>query len=167
MRVATFFPSISRGKQLIELPPGCRLHAPSWLPRNADALAREVAIHHLPVDPSRWPAGGPLWGRERFIRRRTPYGLLAYSTDAHGRVVRGWFSYPADHAAYLAGGEGMPGPLTAPIEAAWLAALEPGQPSLPAHLWIGAQRDWPGYREALSRMKCHRPGRFPFTSSGG
>jgi hypothetical protein len=41
----------------ISLPPGCHLHAPSWQPRHAAALATEVEIHHLPIDPVRWPAG--------------------------------------------------------------------------------------------------------------
>lgn len=140
----------------LHLPPGCCLHAPSWQPRYAAALAREVEIHYLHSTTAKgrtpWPPGGPQWGRERFCHRRTAYGMVAYSTDSRGRIIRGWFSNPTDHAAYLTGGEEMPGPLTSPIEAVWLAALQPGQPSLPAHLFIGAQRDWPGYREALSRM---------------
>ncbi len=144
------------------LPPGCHLHAPSWQPRHAAALVREVEIHHLPIDPARWPAGGPRWGRERFIRRRRPGSLLAFSTDAHGRVVRGWFSTPADHAAYAAGGFGTFGPLTCPIEAVALEHLQPGVPGIPAHLLIGAERGWPGYREAVSRMVSDRPG---FTSA--
>ena len=57
MRVATFFP-LREGEGLATfLPPGCHLHAPSWQPRHAAALATEVEIHHLPIDPVRWPAG--------------------------------------------------------------------------------------------------------------
>ena len=129
----------------ISLPPGCHLHAPSWQPRHAAALATEVEIHHLPIDPVRWPAGGPVWGRERFCRRRDAAGLVAYSTDAHGRVVRGWFSTPDDAAVYANGG-------TCPIEAVALAHLQPGVPAIPAHLLIGAQRGWPGYAKALAKM---------------
>ena len=134
------------------LPYGCRLHAPSWHPRHAAELAREVAVHHLPVDLVSWPGGGPLWARERFIRSRRGAGLIAYSVDDHNRVIRGWFSTPADHVAYSAGGAGTFGPVTCPIEAAWLASLQPGQPSLPAHLWIGAARGWPDYEAALDRV---------------
>ena len=36
-----------------QLPPGCHLHAPSWDPLNADALAREVAIHRLPISSAK------------------------------------------------------------------------------------------------------------------
>ena len=134
------------------MPPGCHLHAPSWRPRHAADLAREVAIIHLLIDPARWPAGGPVWGRERFCRRRDAANLLAYSVDQHGRVVRGWFATPRDVAAYAAGGVGMFGRLTCPIEAVALAQLQPGVPGIPAHLLIGAQRGWPGYAEALAKM---------------
>ncbi len=127
------------------MPPGCHLHAPSWRPRHAADLAREVAIIHLLIEPARWPAGGPVWGRERFCRRRDAAGLVAYSTDAHGRVVRGWFSTPDDAAVYANGG-------TCPIEAVALAHLQPGVPGIPAHLLIGAQRGWPGYAKALAKM---------------
>jgi hypothetical protein len=57
------------------MPPGCHLHAPSWQPRNAAALATEVEIHHLPIDPARWPAGGPR-GR-RSVRTSTRSGRLS------------------------------------------------------------------------------------------
>ena len=144
------------------MPSGCHLHAPSWQPRHAAALAREVEIHRLPIDPSRWPPGGPIWARERFCRRRTAAGLVAYSVDAQGRIVRGWFATPTDHATYAAGGFGAFGPITCPIEAVSLEHLQPKQPSIPAHLLIGAQRNWPGYRVALSRMVSDRPG---FTSA--
>ncbi len=134
------------------LPPGCHLHAPSWQPRHAAALAREVAIHHTPLDPSRWPAGAPRWGRERFVQRRSAAGLVAWSTDTHGRIVRGWFSTPADQAAYAAGGAGTFGPITCPIEAVVLEHLQPGVPGIPAHLAIGAQRGWPGYRDSFQLL---------------
>jgi hypothetical protein len=145
------------------LPLGCHLHAPSWEVRNAEALDREVAIHHIAIDPTDWLGGAPRWGRERFCRRRSP-GLLAYSTDSRGRIIRGWFSNPTDQAAYAAGGSGSFGQITCPIEAVVLEHLQPGVPGIPAHLLIGADRGWPGYREALSRMVSERPG---FTSSAG
>lgn len=160
MRVATFFPLREGGAVATFLPPGCHLHAPSWKPRNAAALAREVEVIRLPINPARWPAGGPAWGRERFCHRRR-VGLVAYSVDHQGRIVRGWFTSPRDHAAYSAGGAGTFGPVTCPIEAVALEHLQPGQPGIPAHLLIGAERDWPGYRAALSRMLSERPG---FTS---
>lgn len=161
MRVATFFPLREGGGGDHFFPQGCRAHAPSWRARHAADLAREVAIIHLPIDPARWPAGGPIWGRERFCRRRRP-GLVAYSVDQQGRIVRGWFASPSDHAAYAASGVGSFGPITCPIEAVALAHLQPGVPGIPAHLLIGAARNWPGYRAALSRMVSQRPG---FTSS--
>jgi hypothetical protein len=34
-----------------------------------------------------------------------------------------------------------------------LEHLQPGVPGIPAHLLIGADRGWPGYREALSRFR--------------
>ena len=141
-----------------QLPPGCHLHAPSWDPLHADALAREVAIHRLPISRARgpWPEGRPIWGRERFCHRRSALGLLAYSTDSRGRMIRGWFSNPADHAAYAIGGSGTFGPITCPIEAVALELLAPGCPGIPGHLVIGAERGWPGYREALSRMVSNR-----------
>ena len=149
-----------------QLPPGCHLHAPSWDPLHADALAREVAIHQLPITSAKgrtaWPNGGPIWGRERFCHRRSALGLLAYSTDSRGRMIRGWFSNPADHAAYAIGGSGTFGPVTCPIEAVALELLAPGCPGIPGHLVIGAERGWPGYREALSRMVSDR---LRFTSS--
>ena len=152
MRVATFFPLREGDGVATFLPPGCHLHAPSWQPRHAAALAREVQIHHVPLDPSRWPAGGPIWGRERFVRRRSAAGLVAWSTDNHGRIVRGWFSTPADQAAYAAGGCGTFGPITCPIEAVVLEHLQPGVPGIPAHLAIGAQRGWPGYRDSFQLL---------------
>jgi hypothetical protein len=156
MRVATFFPLREGEGVTTFLPVGCHLHAPSWDPRNAAALAREVEIHYLHVTPAKgrtpWPPGGPAWGRERFCHRRTAAGMLAYSTDSRGRIIRGWFSNPTDHAAYAAGGSGSFGPITCPIEAVVLEHLQPGVPGIPAHLLIGADRGWPGYREALSRM---------------
>lgn len=135
---------------LEHFPQGCHLHAPSWDARHAAALAQEVAIHHLHVTPAKgrtpWPSGSPIWGRERFCHRRRPAaGMVAYSTDARGRIIRGWFATPTDHAAYAAGGYGMPGPLTCPIEAVWLELLAPGLPGFPGHLFIGAERQWPGY----------------------
>lgn len=134
---------------LEHLPQGCRLHAPSWKDRNAAALAQEVAIHRVHKTPAKgrtpWPSGGAIWGREQFCRRRTAHGMVAYSTDSRGRIVRGWFATPTDHTAYAAGGEGMPGPLTCPIEAVWLELLAPGLPGFPGHLFIGAERQWPGY----------------------
>jgi hypothetical protein len=135
------------------MPDCCRLHAPSWEPRNADALAREVEVIHLPITSSRWPAGGPLWAREQFCNRRRA-GMVAYSVDHQGRIVRGWFTNAGDQAAYKVGGFGQFGPVTAPIEAVALEYLQPGVPGIPAHLLIGAQRDWPGYRDALSRITC-------------
>ena len=134
---------------LEHLPQGCRLHAPSWSDRHAAALAQEVAIHRLHVTPAKgrtpWPPGGPIWGRERFCRRRTAYGMVAYSTDSRGRIIRGWFANPTDHTAYAAGGFGTFGPLTCPIEGVWLELLAPGLPGFPGHLFIGAERQWPGY----------------------
>ena len=164
--MATFFPLTSSGvaesgHPLVAsaLPGDCRLYAPSWSPRHAAALAREVAIVRVPLFPRRWRSGRPLWARERFCRRREG-ALVAYSTDSAGRIVRGWFTQPADQAAYAAGGSGMRGPITCPIEAVWLETLQPGVPSLPAHLFIGAERDWPGYRAAVSRMESIHPGWF-------
>ena len=139
------------------LPPGCHLHAPSWKARNAAALALEVEIIRLPLNRVRWPAGGPIWGREQFCQRRRD-GLVAYSVDQQGRIVRGWFTNAGDQAAYQVGGFGQFGPVTAPIEAVTLEHLQPGVPGIPAHLLIGAERDWPGYRNALSRMLSERPG---------
>ena len=126
-----------------QLPPGCRLHAPSWDPRHADALAREVAIHRLPISraPGPWPEGRPIWGRERFCHRRSASGLLAYSTDLRGRMVRGWFSNPADHAAYAINGSGTFGPITCPIEAVALELLAPG--------WLVSPDIWPLVRNAV------------------
>lgn len=137
-------------RALEHLPDGCRLHARSWDPRYAAALAQEVEIHRLHKRPAKgqtsWPPGGPTWGRERFCcRRRTAAGLVAYSTDSRGRIIRGWFTNPTDHAAYAAGGGGMPGPLTCPNEGVWLELLAPGLPGFPGHLFIGAERQWPGY----------------------
>ena len=155
--MATFFP-LREGETLATfLPPGCHLHAPSWQPRNAAALASESEVIHLPINPARWPKGDPLWGRERFCHRRRP-GLIAYSVDQHGHIVRGWFASPRDVAAYAAGGFGTFGPLTCPIEAVALTHLQPGVPGIPAHLLIGAERNWPGYRAALSRMVSDGPG---------
>lgn len=136
------------------MPIGCQLHAPSWQPCHAADLAREVEVIRRPIDPSRWPAGAPLWGRERFCRRRSTAGLLAYSVDDRGRIVRGWFTNPGDQAAYIAAAHeaGTFGPITCPIEAVVLEHLQPGVPGIPAHLVIGAERGWPGYRTALSRM---------------
>jgi hypothetical protein len=133
------------------LPAGCRLHAPSWQSRHAAALAREVDVIRLPVDPSRWPSGAPLWARERFCTRRAAW-LVAYSVDAHGRIVRGWFTSPGDQAAYDVDECGTFGPITCPIEAVSLAHLRAGEPGVPAHLLIGAERGWPGYREAVAGL---------------
>ena len=133
---------------LARLPKGCRLHAPSWDECHAAVLAQEVAIHRLHISPAKgqipWPPGGPVWARERFGCSSIASGMVAYSTDEHGRIIRGWFTNPTDQASYLVGGFGMPGPLTCPIEAVWLELLAPGLPGFPGHLFIGAERQWPG-----------------------
>jgi len=99
--------------------------------------------------PPRVRRPGPLEARpgpfERFCRRRTNAGLVAYSTDSRGRIIRGWFTSPSDQAAYAAGGYEMPCPLTCLIEAVWLELLAPGLPGFPVHLFIRAEREWPGY----------------------
>lgn len=160
MRVATFFPLTSRGVEEVAraLPEGCRTYAPSWKPRNAEALSREVVIHRLPLNPRRWRGGPPLWARERFCNK-CQGALVAYSVDDAGRIVRGWFTSPSDQAEYAKGGYGLRGEITCPIEAVWLDNLQLGQPSLPAHLFIGAERGWDGYPEAASRMLSLYPGR--------
>ena len=151
VRVATFLPLIDRGKVANLLAPDCRLHSPSWAACNAASLSSEVRIIRLPVDPDCWPDGGPTWGRERFCNRLSP-GLVAYSIDKRGHTVRGWFNTPRDMAAYAAGGFGQFGPITAPIEAAWLQHLQVGRPSIPAHLVIGAEKGWPGFEDALAKL---------------
>ncbi len=142
------------------MPECCRLHAPSWAACNAASLSSEVELIRLPIDPDCWPDGGPIWARERFCNRLSP-GLVAYSIDKRGRIIRGWFTNPRDIAAYAAGGCGQFGPITCPIEAVSLQHLRVGKPGIPGHLLIGAEKGWPGYREALSRMVSDRPG---FTS---
>lgn len=137
---------------ILLLPQGCRLRAPSWEPQNVAALAREVEVIHNPIETRRWPAGRPTWGRERFCSRPTRAGLVAYSIDSGGQIIRGWVTSPCDQAAYLAGGYGMPGPMTCPIEAVWLDLLAPGLPGFPGHLFIGAERQWPGYGEAAAKL---------------
>ena len=126
------------------VPDCCWLHAPSWAASNAAALAREVEIIHLPIDPARWPDGAPVWGRERFCHRLGP-GLVAYSVDSRGHIVRGWFTNPRDVAAYAAGG-------SCPIEAVSLQHLQAGKPSIPGHLLIGAAKGWPGFEDALAKL---------------
>jgi len=132
-------------------PEGCRPYAPSWEPEHIDALAREVQVIRVRIDPVQWPDGPPLWGRESFCNKR-PYGLVAYSVDQYGDIVRGWFTSAADQASYDIEGLGNFGPITCPIEAVSLAHLRAGEPGVPAHLLIGARRGWPGYSEALAGL---------------
>jgi hypothetical protein len=78
---------------------------------------------------------------------------VAYSTDSRGQIICGWFTSPTDQAAYAAGGYGMPGPLTCPSEAVWLELLAPGLPGFPGHLFIGAERQWPGYSSVAADLR--------------
>ena len=126
------------------VPHCCWLHAPSWAACNAVALSSEVRIIRLPIDPDCWPDGAPVWGRERFCHRLSP-GLVAYSIDKRGRIIRGWFNTPRDVAAYAAGG-------SCPIEAVSLKHLQAGKPSIPGHLLIGAAKGWPGFEDALAKL---------------
>lgn len=67
------------------------------------------------------------WAREYFVRRRRGItGLVAYSTDKKGNVVRIWKLRPGDVEIYRSLGN------TCPIEAVWLDALEPRIPGIPA-----------------------------------
>ena len=59
------------------LPEGCSPLSPSWKPRNAEALSREVVIHRLPLNLRRWRGGPPLWARERFCDK-CQGALVAY-----------------------------------------------------------------------------------------
>ena len=102
----------------------------SQRPQNAEALAREVAIH--------WPrpaADAPPWLRESFPNRLPPAGRLwAFTADSRGRVVR---AFTADRQSIAAYAElQRQGTGTCPIEAVWPQSITPGQPAEPAHSYL-------------------------------
>jgi hypothetical protein len=126
----------------IALPPGVRpvLHyepAP-------DRLAQEREVIRLPVPPGMNDLP-PLWGRElvfiypRHKRRPLVADLyrgrvpLAYSIDASGDIVRGWYLLRRDYGDPAYGK--TRGPLC-PTQAAWLESISPAQLSVPAWAYL-------------------------------
>ena len=70
-----------------------------------------------------------LWGREWWCTNRKQHGLIAWTEDRNGRIVRGW----ARHLTYMEWRSyDTPGDLSCPGEATWLPAAGPGLISFPA-----------------------------------
>lgn len=118
-------------------------HGTSVYPiRFDERIKREVRIiwEPRPDGMDQWP---PLpWAREctsshvAFFRRNSSLLLIARSVCSRGRIVRAWYLRNADPFcdAYNPSKEGA-----CPIEAAWLASLQPCCASLPA--WQFLQPD--------------------------
>jgi hypothetical protein len=91
------------------------------------ALSREATLHFNP-DHAHY---GCLWAREYWATRRSDsnHPLIAWTEDKNGRIVRAWQRHltPSEFKAYDTDGN-----RSCPVEAAWIASIRVGLPSLPA-----------------------------------
>ena len=115
--------------RMSRLPPGV---SPLYMhPCDIERLVTEKTIYQV-LEPDRYP-----WARESFFKKKRQGAmrgrlLIAYSVDSRNRIVRGWYLTEFDQSPCSAYEDQK----NCPIEAAWLATIEPGKPSEPAWLYL-------------------------------